>query len=322
MEKSKPDKGQPAMSRKTRLSLVSILILASMPVFARLAAGEARDLKADLKASLLGLLPKQGELNDWRMESEPRFYEPDNLWEYIDGAAEQYLLYGFRGVITADYAVGTDSSSVTVEVYCMESPTHAFGMYAAERSPEEQPAAIGVQGYQGANVLNFYKGPCYVKMTSFTSSDGLRASLVRMGNIISDKIRGEFQEPELFQYFPVENRIRWSERYIPTDFLGQSYLRNGYRCDYAGVQGSYQIFLVPCESDTAAHAALRKYGHFLESQGYTMHQGEDGTVAAEKEGFISLAFTFRSCFSGVLNIKDLKQGQMVVEAMRRNLLSR
>lgn len=302
------------MHWKLKCNLISVFICASMSMFTASSAQEDRDLQTQL----LELMPKHGEPSECRIMSEPLFYQPDNLWEYIDGAAEQYLLYGFREVITAEYATGPDSNSVNVEIYRMESPTHAFGIYAAERSLEEQPVAIGVQGYQGTNVLNFYKGPYYVKMTSFASSDGLRASLVRMGKSISDKIQGEFKEPVLFQYFPLKNKVRWSERYIPNDFLGQGYLQNGYRCDYAGDQGTYQIFLVPLESDTAAQAVLKKYRRFLESQGYTMHQGDDKTVIAEKEGF-NLAFAFRYYLGGVLNIKNLKQGLMVVETIRKNL---
>jgi hypothetical protein len=303
------------MHWKSKCNLISVFICASMSMFTASSAQEDRDLETQL----LGLMPKHGEPGECRIVSEPRFYRRDNLWEYIDGAAEQYLLYGFREVITAEYATGPDSNSVNVEIYRMESPTHAFGIYAAERSPEEQPVAIGVQGYQGTNVLNFYKGPYYVKMTSFASSDGLRASLVRMGKSISDKIQGEFKEPVLFQYFPLKNKVRWSERYIPNDFLGQGYLQNGYRCDYAGDQGTYQIFLVPLESDTVAQMDLKKYQLFLESQDYTIqHQGDDKTVIAEKEGF-NLAFAFRYYLGGVLNIKSLKQGLMVVETIRKNL---
>ena len=305
------------MCWKFQLYYIPILILASMPVFAHLSAQE--DL--ELEANLLGLLPKQGELSDWRIVSEPRFFERDNLFEYIDGAADQYLLYGFRKVITADYAVGADSSSVNVEIYCMESPTHAFGIYAAERSPEEQPVAIGVQGYLGANVLNFYKGPYYVKVTSFAFSKDLSASLVQMGRLIADKIPGEFKEPEMFRFFPVENKIKLSERYIPTGFLGQSYLQNGYRCDYASDQETYQVFMVPMESDSAAQTVLKKYQNFLESQDYRFsRQGNDNTVIAEKKHFI-LTFAFRLYFGGVLNIKSPKEGQMVVETMIKNLLN-
>jgi hypothetical protein len=305
------------MYRKFQLYFITFLILASMPISANLSAQEDRGLETQL----LGLLPKPGEMSDWRIVSEPRFFESDNLYEYIDGAADQYLLYGFRKVITVDYAVGTDSSSVTVEIYCMESPTHAFGIYAAERSPEEQLVAIGVQGYLGANILNFYKGPYYVKMTSFTLSKDLSTSLEKMGRSIADKIPGEFKEPEVFRYFPVENKVKQSERYIPTNFLGQSYLQNGYRCDYASDHETYQVFLVPLESDSAAQTILKKYQNFLESQDYRVsRQGDDKAVIAEKEHFI-LAFASRSYFGGVLNIKSLKQGQMVVETMRENLLN-
>ncbi|MDZ7261705.1 MAG: hypothetical protein ONB05_06335 [candidate division KSB1 bacterium] len=288
-----------------------------MLIFTNLSAQDDQKLEANL----LGLLPKQGELSDWRVVSKPRFFEPDNLFNYIDGAADLYLLYGFRKVLTIDYAVGADSSSVTVEIYCMESPTHAFGIYAAERSPEEQPVAIGVQGYLGANLLNFYKGPYYVKITSFAVSKNLSAMLERMARAIAEKIPGKFNEPELFRYFPAENKVKQSERYIPTNFLGQSYLQNGYRCDYTTDQMTYQVFLVPMESDTAAQAVLKKYQRFLESQDYKVsRQGDDNTVIAEKEHFI-LAYAVRSYFGGVLNIKNLKQGQMVVETMMKNLLN-
>ena len=304
------------MYQKSRFIVISILILASMPVHARLFTQENQELEAHL----LGLLPKPGELSNWRMISEPRFFNPDNLFEYIDGAAEQYLLYGFRKVITTEYAVEPDSSSVNIEIYCMESPTHAFGIFAAERTPEGQPVAIGVQGHLSANVLNFYKGPYYVKMTFFAVSHDLGASLAQMGRTIADKIPGEFKEPELFRYFPLENKVRWSERYIPNDFLGQSYLQNGYRCDYEDGQWTYQIFLVPLESDTAAQTALKKYQYFLKSQDYRIrYQDDDKTVIAEKENFI-LLFAFRSKFGGVLNIKNLIQGQTVIETIRKNLI--
>lgn len=305
------------MYKKFQIYFIFFLIMASILVFNDLSAQEDQQLEA----ILLGFLPKQGELSDWRITSEPRFFKPDNLFEYINGAADQYLLYGFRKVITTDYAVGADSSSVNVEIYCMKSPTHAFGIYAAERSAEVPPVAIGVQEYLGTNVLIFYKGPYYVKMTSFTFSKDLSASLEQMGRSIADKIPGEFKEPEMFRYFPEENKVKQSERYIPTSFLGQNYLQNGYRCDYASDEETYQVFLVPLESDTAAQAVLKKYQRFLKSQEYRIsHQGDDNTVIAEKEHFI-LAYVFRSYFGGVLNIKSLKQGQMVIESMKKNLLN-
>lgn len=303
------------MHWRVHLMFVRLVMLASMPVVLYSCAHR----KAGLEATLLRLLPEQGEVSGFRLASAPHFYEPDNLWEYIDGAADLYLLYGFRKVITTEYAVGADSSGANVEIYCMESPTHAFGIYAAERSPEEQPVGIGVQGYMGPDVLNFYKGPYYVKMISLAPSNDASAPLAKVGRSIAGKIPGEFTEPEVFRYFPVENRVKQSERYIPTNFLGLRYLKNGYRCDYTSDRGSYQVFLVPLESDTAAQAVLKKYRAFLESQDYrTVHQGDGNVVTAKKDGFV-LAFAFRSYFGGVLNVKSQKQGQAVVEALIGNL---
>jgi hypothetical protein len=303
------------MRWRVQPNFIRVVMIASLPIVLCSCALRAGGLDADL----LGLLPKPGELSEFRPVSAPHLYEPDNLWQYIDGAADLYLLYGFRKLITTEYAVGADSNRANVEIYCMESPMHAFGIYAAERSRDEQPVAIGVQGQLGPDVLNFYKGPYYAKMISFAPSKDASASLAQMGRSIADKIPGEFTEPEMFRYFPVENRVNQSERYIPTNFLGQSYLENGYRCDYASDQGSYQVFLVPLESDTAAQAVLKKYRLFLESQDYgIVHQGDDDVVIGEKQYF-TLAFACRSYFGGVLNVKSQKEGLAVIEKLIRNL---
>ncbi len=300
------------MNEPFRTLLLALLITATIPtpLFAQEDA---------TKEELLALLP-QAETNGLKRSSEPSFYDPDNLWEYIDGAADFYNLYGFCRVVTADFAVGEDSSTVTVEIYRMESPLHAFGIYAAERAPEEPPAAVGTQGYLSSNVLNFYKGPYYVKITSFAFSKNLAAELERIGRAVADNIAGDFHEPELLQRFPPEKRVPYSERFIPSDFLGQSYLQNGYRCDYREGEESWQLFIVPMESDEAARAALKSYRRFLESQGRRiLPQSDDETVIAEKEGFTA-AFVFRSYLGGVLDGKSLERVQGALDALKLGLM--
>ena len=303
------------MRRIFQYCLFFLLIVASIQVVAQTSSlGDQ-----ELDSQLLGLLPKQGELSNWQKVSEPRFFGPDNLYDYIDGAADHYLLYGFRKVITVEYLMVSDSCSVTLEIYNMKSPLHAFGIYASERSPKVQPLSVGVQGYIVANVLVFYKGLYYIKITTFTSSKDLSAPLMEMGKSIDDKIPGEFKETEMFGFFPEENRIRNSERFIPADFLGQSYLKNAYLCDYSSGRETYQIFLIPLDSDTTGQSILKKYKLFLESQNYRIKLQNGEKVMIAEKGSSNLLFTFRSFFCGVLNIKSLNNGQAVVEAMRKNL---
>jgi len=304
------------MNGKFQIFPVCSLILAGLA----LSAGFSLAGGGEQETELAGLLPEAGKEGEWRIASEPRFYEPENLFEYINGAADEYLLYGFRRVVTADYDAGTGPTSVNVEIYLMESPIHAFGIYAAERSPAEKPADVGVMGYLGANALNFYKGPYYVKITSFDFSKDMSASLMKMAGSIAGKIPGEPEGPDILRYFPEENKVRFTERFIPTGFLGQSYLNKGYRCDYSDGEDDYQIFLVPCESDSAAVSNLNRYRSFLESENYKILPGDaDDAVSAEKGDHV-LAFAFRSCFGGVMSIKNFWQGQAILDALKKNLI--
>ena len=36
------------------------------------------------------------DVEGWEKTSEVKTYTPDNLWEYINGAADQFIEYGFR----------------------------------------------------------------------------------------------------------------------------------------------------------------------------------------------------------------------------------
>lgn len=293
-------------------ALVLILLLASGPFGRNLSAGE-------LEAELLGLLPQASDSVDCRPDLEPRFFDPENLFEYIDGAADEYLIYGFQKVVTADYAVGPDSSSVNIEIYRMDNPLDAFGIYAAERSPSEPAADAGTQGYQGSNVLIFHKGPCYVKITSFDFANDLGPALLRLGRGIAGRIPGGTEKPAMLRHFPEENRVPYTERFIPAGFMGQSYLRNGYRCDYAAGEKTWQAFLVPCDSAAAAADAFRQYRSFLESQGRSVSAASDGaSLTAEKDDFI-LAFVQGPFFGGVLNIRDPEQGRVFVETIIKSL---
>lgn len=304
------------MRHKIGFNQALVLILLLIPgsgLFSQgLSAGE-------LEAELLGLLPRASDSVDCRLDLEPRFFDPENLFEYIDGAADEYLIYGFQRVVTADYAIGPDSSSVNVEIYRMATPLLAFGIYAAERSPSEPAVDVGGHGYQGSNVVIFHKGPCYVKITSFDFANDLGPALLRLGRGIAGRIPGGTEKPGMLRHFPGENRVPYTERFIPAGFLGQSYLRNGYRCDYADGEKTWQAFLVPCDSAAAAKDAFGRYRSFLESQGRSVSAASDGaSLTAEKGDFI-LAFVQGPFFGGVVNVRDPEQGRVFVETMKKKL---
>lgn len=278
--------------------------------------GFTRD-KQDLKA----LLPDEKRLPGWKNPPDPRFYEPSNLWEYINGQAEMYLQYGFRLVVTSDYTQKENSDSLAVEIYQMESPYHAFALYAAERSPEDNFIKLGVQGYIGENVLNFWKGPFYVKLTSFQDSPTIKENLLKVAGAIADKISGDYSEPEFFVYFPKKNKVNMSERYIPQNFLGHPFLKNGYRVDYKQGENRYQVFLTENSSPEEAEEAFNKYHEFLKNEGefISLEKKSDYQKIRAKNEKRKVIFQYRSIVGGVLNIKNLTEGEKIIEGILKKL---
>ncbi|HYA48501.1 MAG TPA: DUF6599 family protein, partial [Burkholderiales bacterium] len=123
---------------------------------------EAHTQKAN--PALAGLVPR---VEGWKPEEAPRSFFPENLYEYIDGAAESYLSYDFKELLVAQLKKEGMPATLTVEIYDMGGPTNAFGIFSAERYPENGPVAVGDLGYLEGESLNFAAGRYYVKLLSF-----------------------------------------------------------------------------------------------------------------------------------------------------------
>jgi hypothetical protein len=232
-------------------------------------AGEEGDAPAATSGSsdLLALLPADGAVTDWSREGEPRFFTPDNLWEFINGAADGYVMYGFEEVVTADFSMGSTDQQAVIDIYRMQDPVHAFGIYCQERNPDYEFLEIGAEGYMGGTALNFWRGPYYVKLTVFEESDELKEELSKLAKHVSGKIDHPAVEPREAGYFPTENQRARSIQFLPRDVLGQSYLRNAFEVQYQSEGTDYKIVAVLAEDEEAARSGLSKYKEFLSGAG-------------------------------------------------------
>jgi hypothetical protein len=275
------------------------------------------------KAALLDLLPKKAEVPELKGRSVPEFYDPQNLFDYIDGQADAYLDYGFKLLITREYTID-EKSPITVEIYQMESPNQAFGIYAAELTPEDQEMSIGGEGFFGANILAFWKGPYYCKLLFHQRSPEQDKAILKAATLLSGKIQGAREPPPLFSLFPEENRVKRSERFIPLNFLGQKYLKNGYRVDYERQGKSYQIFLLRAGSPEEAREEYRKYRAFLQSEGEALSPsgaGDDEIVWVRGEKSKAL-FIHGPFWGGVLDDKDTKEAEATIRTLIERITSK
>ena len=273
-------------SRKTLLSATILLLL-----FCAACGGSKDQPLATVSlssedAQLKSLLPESNEVAGWTRGDEVRFFDADTLYEFINGAAENFLIYGFEKVVTADYDNAEQPSPIVVEIYQMEDPRNTFGIYASERNPDSTFKPIGAEGYVGRTALSFWAGKYYVKMTVFQESEPLQQEMEKLADAISRKIGGTgAQELPEIALFPVENQVPHSIRYLAQDVLGQRYFSYGFEAVYkASDKESKLVIALPGDED-AAKEAIEKFKEFTASNGKVAREvtspGDGGFVGTD-----------------------------------------
>ncbi|HUN60677.1 MAG TPA: DUF6599 family protein [Candidatus Sulfotelmatobacter sp.] len=190
------------------------------------------------------------------------FYGPDNLYEYMDGGADIFVLYGVRTLMHAD--LRAKAVEVTVDVFDMGTSDTAFGIYAAERSPDFHYMTIGAEGYQYEGMLNFLQDRYYVKLLGF--GDGADAVLEKLAQLLSQRIGNNPGFPKLLAKLPAENRIPHSEQYLPASPLGHAFLAPAYAVAYKADDGESKLLVtVARDKADADHRLKQLEQHFATS---------------------------------------------------------
>jgi hypothetical protein len=244
-------------TRQIGPSALIILIVACV------ACGGGQPPPAEPGATASGFaLPADGEIPGWSRITEPEHYLVDNLWDYINGQADFFIDYGFVRVDAAEYRNEQESTSVVLEGWQMGRPQEAFGIFAAERTRGDRPLDIGSGAYLGANVLGFWQGELYVKLTTFEEGPAIEQLLIGLAEEVSSRIPGQKQELEALLLFPEAGRIEASDRFIPKNFLGQPYLTDAYRVDYTLSDQDFQLFIVDTGSPEEALSHFNRLQEF------------------------------------------------------------
>jgi hypothetical protein len=217
-------------------------------------------------SEVASLLPPGGSVAGWSRNREPQVYGPGNLWEFINGAAETYLAFGFQEAASAGYrnAAGLE---VTVDVFRMADAVNAFGIFRQELNPTAEAVPVGTEGYSSANVLNFWKGRDYVKVTALGTSDSVLAEIRGLADHVASSIPDGGELPREVAFFPPANQVARSVKYIPKDFIGQSYLERVFEAEYRDGQATVKLATAGFDTPEAAGNALARYKAFIASSG-------------------------------------------------------
>jgi uncharacterized protein DUF6599 len=195
-------------------------------------------------------------------EGSAQTYNPDTLYQYIDGGADLYLLYDFKALLHQEFKSGT--AELTADIYEMSQPEDAFGIYASERSPGYKFIVVGAEGYRDKGILNFVQDRYYVKLSgSGASADPL---LDQFAHLLAGRIGGVRSLPGLLAKLPRESRVLHSEQYVKKDPLGHAFLAPSYIVSYGqGKQQSKLVISVAGDAQVAKTRAEQLAKHFKQS---------------------------------------------------------
>jgi hypothetical protein len=226
-------------------------------------------IPAAAKEKLARLLPEPSEVGAART-GEQKFFSSD-LYQYTDGAADAYLDYGLVAMVHQEYK--SSSTDFTLDIYDMGAASNAFGIYAAESSPDYHFLPIGAEGYGTNEILNFFQDVFYVKLSGFSDKEEAGPLLERFARVVSQRIGPSAPMPEFLSLFPEQHLVSHSARYVKKSPLGHDFLAPAIMASYAF--GEKQTSLIISKAPDAKEAA-QKVGQLRD------YFGRSGKVAPQQ----------------------------------------
>ena len=196
-------------------------------------------------------------LKGFKLKTEYPVFVPENLWDFINGAAENYLAYGFIDLNVAEYKKGRNV--IKLEIYRHNSNINAFGIYSSERSPSFRFINLGAQGYIADGAINFFKGDYYVKIKTYSKKEKVLQAEETLAARVAGMLEGEASMPAMLSEFPAEGRKLNEETFINESVLGHSFLNKAFRATYQVGNDVFSIFISEGSSPEEAKRTAETY---------------------------------------------------------------
>ncbi len=239
-----------------RIIAVFLLLIGALPALLLAQEEGGQDaapavIPAAAKARLVQLLPDSSEVGAARA-GEQKFYSSD-LYQYSDGGADVYLDYGLVAMVHQEYK--SSSTDFTLDIYNLSTPANAFGIYAAESSPDYHFLPIGAEGYGTNEILNFLQDEYYVKLSGFSDKEKAGPALERFAQAVSRRIGSSSSMPEFLSLFPENDLVDHSWKYAKKAPLGHEFLAPAILASYT--LGVKRTTLLISKAPDASAAVLK-----------------------------------------------------------------
>ena len=255
------------------------------------------------------------EINGLEKDGEVEIYNSDNLYDYINGAADSYLNYDFESLDLQRYR-GENDQSLKIEIYKHSNASTGFGIYSSERPAEGNWVKIGDQGYFEKGILNFYKGRYYVKIMTYDIENS-KDMLVNTASLVSEKLESGNELLTALEFFPDSGKQANSEKYIHKNFLGYESLSEAFTAGYDVDGEKFTMFLIKKMSNNNCKQMLFNYFNSINLDKEKIKEG--GILIKDPyQGEISIIWQNKYVF-GVINNSNIELSEKYLRNMSISL---
>jgi hypothetical protein len=162
--------------------------------------------------------PGDGFAKGWKKKGQPREFNRNGLYGHINGGSELFLEFGFERLRLQKYHnqySNEENDEISIEVYRMESPEAALGIYLMKCGNETPLPGIEeeVRNTGDHYQILLIKGHCFIKVNNFSGKSSRQPVMVALANQTLEQLPA-VKPRNVFSLLPEENRVAGSEMLI------------------------------------------------------------------------------------------------------------
>jgi hypothetical protein len=198
----------------------------------------------------------------------PESFNPDNLYDKIDGKAELYTAAGFSSLNCQRFALkAAPDQWFEWFDYGMNGAQQAFSVFTVQRRTEGQPLDIAPYSYRTQNALYFLSGSNYIEVVASAPTQPLMEAVLDMSKrFLAANPAAASRSPEM-DLLPTENLVPDSDTLQSSDVFGFDRFTNVFTAQYRLSGADLTAFVTSCPSPDAARSLCSAYRAFLVENG-------------------------------------------------------
>ena len=139
------------------------------------------------KRSQVDPFPASGTVAGWEKTGDTRVFAAKDLWQYIDGDAEQYISAGVVSAATSDYKYKGQLEAV-VDVYTMGDSAGARKILEAGQTKDAKGVQLGDAAVAYDQSVTFRKGPYLVRIVAYESTPEGPQALIALAHGVEARL--------------------------------------------------------------------------------------------------------------------------------------